>query len=129
MTQKKDLLAFLRGESSSAPDLDIAGLQRLEGDAAGSAAGGEGEGERAGKRQRVGAEEEAPLKPVAEWNEADIVREECALATHHSVLQVPKKVRMAKKGGKAANIANGRWTLSFHFSAAFAFDSYFRLLQ
>ena len=127
VTQKKDLLAFLRGESSSAPDLDIAGLQRLEGDAAGSAAGGEGEGERAGKRQRVGAEEEAPLKPVAEWNEADIIREECTLATHHSVLQVPKKVRMATQG--ARNSANGHWTLSSHCSAAFAFDSHFRLLQ
>jgi hypothetical protein len=130
VTQKKDLLAFLRGESSSAPDLDIAGLQRLEGDAAGSAAGGEGEGERAGKRQRVGAEEEAPLKPVAEWNEADIIREECALATHHSVLQVPKKVRMAKQGeGKDANSADGHRILSFHFRAAVACNSHFQLLR
>lgn len=102
VTQKKELLAFLRGETSSTPDLDIAGLQRLEGEASSSGAagaGGEGEGERGAKRQRVGSDEEAPLKPVAQWDETDIIREECALATHHSVLQVTKKVRIGAEGG------------------------------
>jgi len=93
-TQKAALLSYLRGEVSSTPDLDIAGLEALESQAAGGAqAGGEEskEGEQAGKRQRLSEEGAALRKPVSQWTVDDVLCEEQLLSTHLSVLQVPKK--------------------------------------
>jgi hypothetical protein len=94
--QKATLLQYLRGQVSTTPDLDIAGLEALESASratAAAAADEQKEGLEGGdaKRQRISEEGAALSKPVSEWTEEDIASEECLLNTHLSVLLVAKK--------------------------------------
>jgi hypothetical protein len=70
-------------------EMDFIALKSLESAAEESKEGGE---ERSSKRQRIAGDDEPAVKPVAEWQVPDILREEVVLSTHMSVLQVPKKV-------------------------------------
>jgi hypothetical protein len=94
--QKATLLQYLRGQVSTTPDLDIAGLEALESASRASAAAAADEQKEGlegsdAKRQRVSEEGAALSKPVSEWTEEDIASEECLLNTHLTVLLVAKK--------------------------------------